>query len=340
MGQNISPKSDIQLHFITEVTDRNVGIMKSFLRLALKAGVKIKGRNPDLGSRLFPRMVIKDKNEIIFFIKPKSPKTKENEDLCLWTNCAELVQAFTSVFEDLWCTSTDLKLKIREVETGISIVPKTYIINDSKAAHKKHEEMLKTAEEEILMITSSKGLNNITRKKSLIKDWGQRGVRVRIMAPITSENKEAIEQLSEIHQVRHVPLGYLGTTIIDGKHLFQFKEHFQNHEKSKSQGHFGNAFFTNDPEYVTKTKNMLNDIWKNSTLPSIITLDAIINPAKVTMSTMDKQKESAYDKLILDLKEKSEVITEDYVLKKVINAKKKMMPKIEAKIGICEIAVG
>lgn len=322
LDTNTSPKIAIQLRFITEVTDRNAGIMKSLLRLALKAGVEIKGRNPDLGSRLFPRMVIKDKDEIIFFIKPKMAKKDESADLCLWTNCTELVQAFTSVFEDLWSTSTDIQLKIREAETGISLAPKTYIINESTAARKKHEEIMKAAEKEIIMITSPKGLKDIAEKTTLVEDWVQRGVSIRIMAPITSENKDTAEQLSKSAEVRHVPFDYLGTTIVDSKHLFQFKNPVQDQERPELKKHFDNVFFTTDPDYVTKTKNMLNEIWKNSTLPSTTTLSTIINrPAPMISSSEKKQKDSAYDKLILDLKEKPEVITEKYVLNKVLNAK-------------------
>ena len=53
-------------------------------------------------------------------------------------------------------------------------------------------------------------------------------------------------------QVKHVPVGYLGTTIVDGTDLFQFKKLPFGTEQQGLQC-FGNAFYSNDLEYVEKT---------------------------------------------------------------------------------------
>ncbi|MGZ4851156.1 MAG: helix-turn-helix domain-containing protein, partial [Candidatus Bathyarchaeia archaeon] len=321
-----SLKSKAQFRFITEVSKQNIGSVKSLLERILKTEVNIKGRNPELGLSLFPRMMIRDSEEIVFFIKPRT--ATETLDLCLWTNCTDLVRAFTVVFEDLWRNSIDIKTKIREVETGTKTTPKTYIINDAETAHKKYDETVNSAEKEITVITSSQGLLEIWKNKQLLNDWIHKGISVKIMAPIISENMDIVQQLSTQYEIRHIPGGYLATTIIDGKHLFQFKSSASEQETHESKPNFENAFYTNDSEHVTKTKNMLNDVWRNALTPSAITLESALKPpAPEIVSPSEKKSgwsrpDSAYQKMVHTVVETQGTVTEKDVLNKIINAKK------------------
>jgi hypothetical protein len=83
--------------------------MQSLLREMTKSKLNFEVRAPDLGLKLFPRMVIRDEEEILFFITSKANTSMvEQDDLCLWTNCKALVQAFIVVFEDLWRKATEI----------------------------------------------------------------------------------------------------------------------------------------------------------------------------------------------------------------------------------------
>ena len=106
---------------------------------------------------------------------------------------------------------------------------------------------------------------------------GKKGILVKIMAPIMSENLDAAKELSEYSAIRHVPTSYLGTAIIDGKHLFQFKTPPPEHEKLDAQPYFENTFYSNDLEYVEKNRTMLEDIWKTASLPSGTTLETVFS---------------------------------------------------------------
>jgi len=105
----------------------------------------------------------------------------------------------------------------------------------------------------------------------------ERRVSVRIMVPITNQNLKAAQQLSECCEVRHVPTGYLGATMIDGKHLFQFTNPIIGEPPSSE-----NVSYTNDSEYVGRMKSMLNDTWDNASAPSAVTLETILRPVSFT----------------------------------------------------------
>jgi sugar-specific transcriptional regulator TrmB len=268
-------KSKIQFRFLTEVSEQNIDAMKNLLKEMTNAKISFEGRTPDLGLKLFPRMVIRDEEEAIFFVSSnQEPSLTEQDDVCLWTNSKALVQAFDGVFEDLWRNSTDVRKKIREIETGTPL-PKTCVISDAEAARKKYFETTNSAKREILMMTSSKGLSDTWESIQYLKHLFKKGVSVKIMAPITGENLKIAQQLSEFCEVRYVPTSYLRTSIVDGQHLFQFKNPQTGEEEPETELSFEDTFYTNDNEYVNKTEKMLDEIWQNARSPSAMTLDLI-----------------------------------------------------------------
>ena len=273
---NANPmKSKVEFRFLTELSKQNLKALK-LLRAKLNASLNIKARNPDLGLALFPRMMIRDGEEILFFISPRKQATKKRE-ACIFTNCGSLVQAFAGVFEDLWRNSTSIEEKMVEIETG-KPTPKTLVIADAEKAKEKYDQTLRAAEAEIMLMTSAKGLVQLGESTLLFKDLAKRNVSVKIMAPMTMENMEQAKLLSEYCEVRHVPTSYLGTTIVDGKHLFQLKASLSDQGWSDNAFSFANAFYTADLAYVERIKNMLEDVWKRAYNPSKVTIRPIMEP--------------------------------------------------------------
>jgi sugar-specific transcriptional regulator TrmB len=315
-------KSKIQFRFLTELSSKNVKAMKTLLKETTSAKLNFEGRNPNLGLKLFPRMVIRDEDEAIFFIKPRTETSiVEKDDMCLWTNCKTLVHAFTAIFEELWRYSTDIQKKIVEIETG-KPPPKGYAISDVETARKKFNETVQAAKEEIMLLTSSKGLIESWEKIPLLKKLTQRGVSVKIMAPIDRENLEALEQLSKFCTVKHVPINYWRTLIVDGKHLVQFRPTLEQ-EKPESTPCFESAFYTDDLEYLKMQKTALNDIWKKAQTPSAVKLKSRFGPygpAVIPLPERSRLKRGS-DITVIDFKPPG-TITEKDVLNKIINARK------------------
>ncbi len=320
-------RSQIRYRFLTELSEKNLNITKTVLKRTPKSDFNLKARNPDLGLSLFPRMVTRDSEEILFFITPRTAKT-EKDDVCLWTNCKSLVQAFTAVFEDLWTNSTDINEKILEIETG-KPTPTTRVTSDAHMALENYNETLRSAQEEIMIMTSSEGLIESRKRMAVLKERTERGVSVKIMAPITNENLMAAQELSKCCTVKHVPTSYLDTILVDGKHVFQsMNQPMQFEEKQKKSSYFGNSFFTNDLEYVEKTKRVLNQFWSNAPVPSIIVLDSVVKPPGPKLVTVSDNEyaltrpDSPYLKMVMNIEEKQGVISEKDVLDKIISAKK------------------
>jgi sugar-specific transcriptional regulator TrmB len=311
----------VKFRFLTELNKQNLQAIK-LLKPKLKPGINVKARNPELGLASFPRMVIKDDEEILFFISAKKDLPPKSREVCIHTNCGSLIQAFTSIFEELWRHSTDLENKIVEIETG-KPTPKTTVITDAEMAEEKYSQMLRTAEKEIILMTSADDLNSLSKHMLPPKELAKRNISVKIMAPITKENLQSAEKLLEYCAVKHVPINYWRTLIVDGKHLLQFRANPSDRERPKSLIHFENAFYSDDFGYLKCTRAALDDIWKKAQAPSTIKLKSRPGPYGPPVIPFPARAflKKASDITVTDFKPPG-TITEKDVLNKIINAQK------------------
>jgi sugar-specific transcriptional regulator TrmB len=316
-------RSKIQFRLLTHLSEQNVSAMKSLLKETPEAGLRFEIRNPNLGLRLFPRMVLRDEEEVVFFINPKVDDSLSKEDnVCLWTNCKSLVHSFLVMFEELWRNSTEMERRILEIETG-KPSSKIFFISDIEAVERKYDEMAQSAGKEIMLLTSSKGLIESWKNIQQLKNWSEKGVSVKIMAPVVKENWEAMEQSSRFCAVRHVPAHYWETAIVDEKHFFQFKTPSPDQEELEPTSRFDQAYYTNDGEWVKRMKTALNDIWRNAQPPSSITLESVIGPygPPVVPFPKDDLQSRLWEAKIIDY-DPPGTISEREIVNKIIRAQR------------------
>jgi sugar-specific transcriptional regulator TrmB len=272
-------KSKIKLRMLTEITSKNAKAISEIFRKRLD---NLEIRVPDLGLKLPSSMVIRDEDEVAFIIDSTENGGDKQHNICLWTNCKALVLSFRSVFNETWYNSIESQKKLSEINTG-KPSPKTFVIKDANEAQKKYEEKKNAAQKSIYMITSSNGLIKCWNDKNLTDSLIQKRIQAKIMAPITNENLQATKQLMNICQVKHVPEGYVETTIIDHQYLFQFNTQIPRNETLQEKPNLENTIYTDDAEYIEKTENMLDNIWENAQPPSLSTIGTIVQPSTPTV---------------------------------------------------------
>jgi sugar-specific transcriptional regulator TrmB len=283
----IQPTSKIQVRFITDLSSPSLDTIEKLLKRIHKPKFNLTVRKIGSGLQLSPRMIIRDGEEAIFFISPISNESVNIQDeVALWTNCRELVLSFAKIFEEMWRTALNVEKNIASPETNPTL--EAYTIEDEKEAKQNYTEAWKSADKEIILMTSSGGLKELLQETSLIDEVTQRGVSIRIMAPIIDENQDAAKQLEKYTQIHHIARGDLGTTIIDGKHLFQFRNLPIDQDISK-QLFLGNAYYSNEFEYVNKMKMQMEDIWRSSPEPSYVPWKFSFGPPskRISLSTAD-----------------------------------------------------
>lgn len=161
----------------------------------------------------------------------------------------------------------------------------TCIIADGYAAFKRVNEALISAEKEIMVLTSSEGVIRLRRNKTLLKNWQEKSINVKVMAPITSENLEAARELSKHVEIKHITACHSLMIVVDVKHLFQFKTPLPNQKKLEETMQFESTLYTNDLEYVQRTKEVLDWIWTNASDLSKIIVGSIARMPVPTVSS-------------------------------------------------------
>ena len=277
----MKPNSKVDVCFLTDITDQNVEIIKPVLANIMKKGVTVKGRNPNFGFKLSPRMVIRDKEEMLFSITPKTKNSEINEsDVSLWTNCQSLIHSFASIFEELWQNSTNITERICEIDSTLATIKKS-ILDDSEKITQKFERTIISAENEIIMMLTSENLTNLWENKNLLQKLSKNNVPIKIMAPIITSNLESSIQLSKIAEVRHVPKSYLETFIVDRKHFFQFKKPILDQKELLSSNKSVGTFYSDNLTHLEKMYDILTQVWKTACPPSTLTLESIIGSTRV-----------------------------------------------------------
>lgn len=338
-------RSKIQFRFITEISNQDVKPTKYLIK-NLNSTLKVKARNTDIGLSLFPKMVIRDNEELLYFISPKIDQVENNGDyFSLLTNCVSIVNPFSAVFEDLWLNSTEIEQKIAEIETG-TLPPRTQFINDAKRAKTKYDKVLENAKKEIFIVTTENRLLDLAKNIKDVDEWYQKGILIKIMSPITFKNYEAAQELSVYCQVRHCPVNYLETIIIDSEHLFQF-DITQFKMDSIESGQLPNStYYTNDRKRVTKTANLLQNVWKNSFTPSEIGIESVLNEPPASQSAKGSSNSGIEFKFLGDVSRVSisdekpmGKMTERDVINKIINLEQTVSSDSSVKniISCCSI---
>ena len=310
----------IRFRYLTDITELDLKRTNILQKMLVQENFE--GKNINLGLPLSPRIVIRDDREILLFITQKEKSgNKTSNETCLWTNCQTLVQSFKRVFDDLWLQSARLERRLREIETGKPTAMVT--ICDSKVAADKYKESIYNAKEEVFVLTSWESLNDLCRDTSDLQNLAKKSVSIKLMAPIVDPSQ--IEELVKYGEVRHCAQTALSTTLIDGQHLFQFKNHLPKSGELQPTPFPETIIYTNRVESVQKTRAILNNIWKNAPNASNMLYSAAKAP-KLAVGSLWEDSEtgrSAYRKWLYHVIEREEgTVTERDIIQKMIHAKR------------------
>ena len=129
---DLTEKHDIRFRILTNIKRDNYRFVKAVLQKTLPRHFEIEGRHKDLGAKPYPRFVIRDNDEIVFFLTPTEESSAlDQEETAFWTNSREIVSALKIFFEGTWNEATDLGIRINEIETGASAT-ETVIVRDAR----------------------------------------------------------------------------------------------------------------------------------------------------------------------------------------------------------------
>jgi sugar-specific transcriptional regulator TrmB len=151
---------------------------------------------------------------------------------------------------------------------GLELVEPEEMSGSLKGSHQINQHMgtmFQDASDSIKVVTSEKGLNDLhDNHADLLKEAREQGVNVRVLAPVTDENRESFEGLKEVADVKHlhgndfdVPNGRFA--IIDNDALTMSMTHDEVHQTQDT------AFWSKSDHMAEEMMEPVFDmLWKHA----------------------------------------------------------------------------
>ena len=322
-------KRELQFKIIADIAKENYKIIERFDKRVEPERDRVETRHLNLNARYFPRFLIKDDEEAILYASSGDETSVLNiEDEGLWINDKMFISVLRAFFTQMWQIGVEAPRRIDELKTGVPI-GETIVIKDPGEAWRRVAQLLDSAKKDVVLITSSQSLINLTEKDPFIKHH-KPGVKFRLMAPVDLDNLEAARKLSSSYDVKHVPINYMTMMLIDDINLFMFKSAPLSDLSDDSVIYLNDAFYTNDRKSIERVSEMLNDTWKRGVDLSEITSQAAgmnLPSFKVPVN------ETAVNlvKMVLSNNINSAIITKDGQDVGIINDRDLLREVVEAK---------
>lgn len=120
--------------------------------------------------------------------------------------------------------------------------------------------MIKNAESSIIIMTSEDGfLRKAKTFKRAFKKAHDRGVNIKILAPISPKSQSVVDEISEFAEIRHVTSIKARTCIVDNKEIA-----FMLLDDNTADANYDAGIWVNTEFFAQALVNMFNEIWKNA----------------------------------------------------------------------------
>jgi sugar-specific transcriptional regulator TrmB len=251
LGQ--SNKSSLQVRLITAINQANLNISEK-----LSDGIEI--RHLDLKAKPIPRVSIIDDNEALFEITTADEATRTEEEVALWINSRAFVRNLQAYFNEMWSSATPSESRIDAIRKGIP-PDELNIFKGRGEVGGKMNEMIESANKSVEIWTTMRGIQALADFHfNELKEAKGRGTKIRIIAPITSENTEGARKLVPVSELRYSEaLGPAGIAIVDQRELMLY-ERLPDDNSSDVGADVG--FWTNSTRFIETMSRVYDAMWK------------------------------------------------------------------------------
>jgi sugar-specific transcriptional regulator TrmB len=248
-----SIRTGLRVRIITAITQSNLEVVGK-----LQESVEV--RHLDLKAKPVPRVSIIDDAEALFEITPPDESMRTSEEVALWINSRAFVRNLQAYFEEMWSSGTPAKGRIESLKKGIP--PDELSIFKGRAdVSRKLNEMVDSSNETIEIWTTMRGIQALADfHLQKLKVAKTRGAKLRIIAPITSENTEGARRLVPVSELRYSEaLGEAGIIIVDHRELMLY-ERLPDDNNPDVGSDVG--FWTNSKRFIETMSRAYDAMWK------------------------------------------------------------------------------
>ena len=246
-------KNGLRVRVITSINQSNLGIVEK-----LRGNIEI--RHLDLKAKPIPRVSIIDDNEALFEITTADESSRSDEEVALWINSHAFIRNLQAYFEEMWNSSTPAEGRLEALRKGIPS-DDLRIFKGRSEVSRKLNEMIALANQNVEIWTTMRGIQALADFHfDQLKEAKARGAKIRIIAPITSENTEGARKLVPVSELRYSEaLGPAGIAISDQRELMLY-ERLPDDNNADVGADVG--FWTNSTRFIETMSRAYDAMWK------------------------------------------------------------------------------
>lgn len=245
-------KNGIRVRVITAINQTNLEIVE-------KLRENIEMRHLDLKAKPIPRVSIIDDNEALFEITTADETPRSGEEVALWINSHAFVRNLQAYFEEMWNSATPAEGRLEALRKGIP-ADDLRIFKGRGEVGGKLNEMITSANQTVEIWTTMRGIQAIADFHfNQLKEAKARGAKIRIIAPITSENTDGARKLVPVSELRYSEaLGAAGIAISDRRELMLY-ERLPDDNSADVGADVG--FWTNSKRFIETMSKAYDAMW-------------------------------------------------------------------------------
>lgn len=245
-------RNRVRVRVITDINKSNLEVLQ-------KLDENIEVRHLDLKARPVPRVSIIDDNEAIFEITT-ADEAHRTEEVALWINSRAFVRNLQAYFEEMWSSGTPANGRMEVLRKGIQ-TDDVRIVKGRVEVNSKVNEMIAGSKNSVEIWTTMRGIQALANfHLEFLKHAKARGVKIRIIAPITSENTDGARKLVPFSELRYSEaLGPAGIIMADQQELLLY-ERLPDDNSAEVGADVG--FWTNSQRFTETMSRAYDTLWK------------------------------------------------------------------------------
>ena len=246
-----SNRTKVKVRAITSIDNSNLGVVE-------RLPETIEVRHLDLKARPVPRVTIIDDSEALFEIT--TDEARRNEQVALWINSRAFVGNLQAYFEEVWTSGSPASGRIEALRKGIES-DDLRIYKGRNDVARQFSNMIENSKQSVEIWTTMRGIQALADFNfAQLKEAKSRGVKTRVIAPITSENTEGARKLVPVSELRYSEaLGPAGILIVD-QHELMLYERLPDDNNAEIGADVG--FWTNSRRFIETMSRAYDALWK------------------------------------------------------------------------------
>jgi len=248
-----SVKAGVRVRVISAINESNLEIVtRTFQSVEL--------RHLDLKAKPIPRVSIIDDSEALFEITPADETQRSSEEVALWINSRAFVRNLQAYFDEMWNSGTPAEARVEALRKGIP-TDELRIFKGRVDVSGKLNDMIQSSGQSLEIWTTMRGIQALADLHfQQLKEAKNRGAKIRVIAPITSENTEGARKLVPVSDLRYSEaLGPAGIIIADQDELMLY-ERLPDDNNPEVGADVG--FWTNSKRFIETMSRAYDGMWK------------------------------------------------------------------------------